>query len=174
VVVVNKTDLEPAWTARELAAAVRDPGFGGRDAIVLPAHDRRPGECLGGNAQGARAFGGATEDPGGEAPGVVSVSLRTGAGVDALRGAMRAALEVGEPLRDGPLVSNVRHEMLLRQARESLARASDNLVRAGESASEDLLLADLAEARRAFEEVTGRRTSEDVLRRIFERFCVGK
>ena len=95
---------------------------------------------------------------------------------------MREALDVAEPLRDAPMVTNVRHEALLRDARESLARAIENLMQAGpsttlgtgESASEELVLADLADARRAFEEVTGKRTTDDVLRRIFERFCVGK
>jgi tRNA modification GTPase len=122
--------------------------------------------------------------------GAVHLSLKTGSGVDELRAAMRAALEVTEPLRDAPIVSNVRHETLLRQARESIARAIDNLrqagpstkleagpstrLGAGESASEELVLADIADGRRALEEVTGRRTSEDLLRRIFEKFCIGK
>jgi tRNA modification GTPase len=107
-------------------------------------------------------------------PAEVRLSLKTGAGLDDLRAAMRAALDVSEPLRDAPMVTNVRHETLLREARTAVARASKNLEQAGESASEELVLADLAEARRALEEVTGRRTSEDVLRRIFERFCIGK
>ena len=40
---------------------------------------------------------------------------------------MREALDVTEPLRDAPMVTNVRHEALLRDARESLARAIENL-----------------------------------------------
>jgi tRNA U34 5-carboxymethylaminomethyl modifying GTPase MnmE/TrmE len=36
------------------------------------------------------------------------------------------------------------------------------------------VLADLQDARAAFEEVTGRRTPEDVLEHIFTRFCIGK
>jgi tRNA U34 5-carboxymethylaminomethyl modifying GTPase MnmE/TrmE len=40
--------------------------------------------------------------------------------------------------------------------------------------SEEFILVDLQEARAALEHVTGRRTTEDVLRRIFERFCIGK
>jgi tRNA modification GTPase len=87
---------------------------------------------------------------------------------------MHAALDVAEALRDAPMVTNVRHETLLREARTAVARAIENLELAGESSSEELLLADLADARRALEEITGRRTSEDVLRRIFERFCIGK
>ncbi len=116
----------------------------------------------------------AEELPGARSADSLSLSLKTGAGFDGLRAAMRAALDVGEPLRDAPIVSNVRHEALLRDAHESIARALANIDEAGESASEELVLADLREARRAFEEITGRRTTEDVLQRIFERFCVGK
>jgi tRNA modification GTPase len=105
---------------------------------------------------------------------VVRMSLKSGEGLAGLRAVMRDALEVAEPLRDAPMVSNVRHETLLRQAREAIGRALENIEEAGESASEELVLADIADARRAFEEVTGKRTTEDVLRRIFERFCIGK
>ncbi|MCX6549599.1 MAG: tRNA uridine-5-carboxymethylaminomethyl(34) synthesis GTPase MnmE, partial [Acidobacteria bacterium] len=106
--------------------------------------------------------------------GVVVVSLKTGAGVDSLRAAMLRALNAAEPLRDGALITNLRHEALLREAHASLARAIGNLEQAGESACEELVLADIADARRAFEEVTGKRSSEDLLAAIFERFCIGK
>jgi tRNA U34 5-carboxymethylaminomethyl modifying GTPase MnmE/TrmE len=36
------------------------------------------------------------------------------------------------------------------------------------------VLSDLQEARAALEEITGKRASEAVLARIFERFCIGK
>ena len=39
---------------------------------------------------------------------------------------------------------------------------------------EEFVLADLADARSAFEEITGRRTPDDVLAHIFTRFCIGK
>jgi tRNA modification GTPase len=107
-------------------------------------------------------------------PGVVQLSLKSGEGLPDLRAAMRAALDVGEPLRDAAIVTNVRHETLLRQARDGVARAMDNLAQAGESASEELILADIAVARTALEEVTGRRSTEDLLQRIFEKFCIGK
>jgi len=110
----------------------------------------------------------------GPAAGIVSLSLKTGEGVAALRAAMRGAIDVAEPLRDAPMVSNVRHETLLRQARHAIARAVGNVEQAGESSSEELVLADLAGARSALEEVTGRRTADAVLRRIFEKFCIGK
>jgi tRNA modification GTPase len=100
--------------------------------------------------------------------------LKTGEGLKELRGAVRAAIEGEEPLRDAAIVTNVRHETLLRQARDAIQRAVENIEQAGGAASEELVLADIADGRRAFEEITGRRTTEDVLRRIFERFCIGK
>ena len=82
--------------------------------------------------------------------------------------------EPTEALRDVPIVSNLRHAALLETARAALDRALDNLRAAGEQASEEIVIADLADARAAFEDITGRRTAEDVLRHIFANFCVGK
>jgi tRNA modification GTPase len=111
--------------------------------------------------------------PGG--PAAVLVSLKTGAGMDGLRLALREALGMQAGIeRDAPIVSNLRHAALLAEARASIDRAIANLRAAGEQASEELVIADIAGARRAFESVTGRRTSDDVLRHIFANFCVGK
>jgi tRNA modification GTPase len=41
-------------------------------------------------------------------------------------------------------------------------------------AAEEFVLADLQEARAALEEVTGKRTSDELLNHIFSRFCIGK
>lgn len=104
----------------------------------------------------------------------VAVSLKTGAGLDELRRALARALEFVEPRRDEPLVTNLRHEALLRDAREAIGRALNGLEEARDALDEELVLADLAGARRAFDEIVGKRTSEDVLRAIFARFCIGK
>ena len=40
--------------------------------------------------------------------------------------------------------------------------------------TEEFVAADLQMARAAFDEIVGTRTSDDVLRHIFERFCIGK
>ena len=39
---------------------------------------------------------------------------------------------------------------------------------------EELVLIDLNDARRALEEIAGRRTADDLLRHVFARFCIGK
>jgi len=104
--------------------------------------------------------------------GVVEVSARTGAGVDELRGAIVGALAGREPLRDTAAVSNARHIALLEHARASLAAAAEASAVAG--TPEEFVLADLQAARAKLEEVVGTRTSDDLLRHIFERFCIGK
>jgi len=104
----------------------------------------------------------------------IDVSVKSGAGLEDMRAAMRRALEIEAPPSDEPLVTNLRHETLLRAARESVDRARCAIGEAGETLCEELVLADLSAARHAFEHVVGRRTSDDVLRAIFERFCIGK
>ncbi len=101
----------------------------------------------------------------------VTVSLRDGGDLGSLRDALAKVLWAGEPLRDTPTLSNLRHILLVEQAAAALVRAAEA---AEAAAPEELILADLQDARGAFEEVTGKRTAEDVLQRIFERFCIGK
>lgn len=102
----------------------------------------------------------------------IRVSARTGDGMDRLREAIAKALTHGEAVgRDVPGITNVRHIDLLERARESLRRAADA---AEGGAPEEFVAEDVADARRALEEVTGARTPDDVLREIFEKFCIGK
>jgi tRNA modification GTPase len=60
---------------------------------------------------------------------------------------------------------------LIERARSALARAA---AAADARTPEEFVVADLEEARRLLEEVTGTRTTDDVLHAIFERFCIGK
>ena len=101
---------------------------------------------------------------------VVEVSARTGEGLDSLRAALAVALGTGSD-REPPIVTNERHVALLNSARLALSRAA---ALSSASEAEELVAFELDMARRAFEDVTGVRTPEDVLRHIFERFCIGK
>lgn len=112
----------------------------------------------------------------GDAGTGIAISARTGAGLDHLIAAIAEKLNgAGDPgppeRRDRPAVTNVRHSVLLERARAALLRASTALE--GE-VSEEFPLVDLQEAAHALQEITGRRTSDDLLRHIFERFCIGK
>lgn len=102
---------------------------------------------------------------------VCDVSAVTGDGIAALRETVVSSLTGTESSRETAALSNVRHITLLGQARAHLVAARGA---AAGSAPEEFLLADLQAARRIFDEMVGRRTSEDILNLIFERFCIGK
>jgi tRNA modification GTPase len=105
-------------------------------------------------------------------PRAVAVSATTGAGLDVLRRAIAAALDV-DLQRDRPAITNVRHVALVDRAHHALTRARA-AVSADRSLPEEFVLADLADARAALEEISGRRATDDLLAHIFARFCVGK
>jgi tRNA modification GTPase len=105
-------------------------------------------------------------------PEAIAVSAATGCGLDALKRQIIERLDV-ESLTDRPEITNVRHINLVERARDALLRAKLALGD-GCGLPEEFVLADLQEARAAFEEITGRRTPDDVLAHIFERFCIGK
>lgn len=99
------------------------------------------------------------------------LSAKSSEGLDGLIGLIGDVLSDGESNRDQPAVTNVRHMTLLQRADAALARAGDALAA---SVSEEFPLLDLQEAMVSLQEITGQRTADDVLRHIFERFCIGK
>jgi tRNA modification GTPase len=101
---------------------------------------------------------------------LVRASASTGEGLDALRSAIVDSLGAGDP-REAAAVTNIRHLVLLDRASAALRRAG---AAASAKAYEELVLADLHDARSAIEEVTGKRSSDDLLNEIFARFCIGK
>ncbi|MGH8503000.1 MAG: tRNA uridine-5-carboxymethylaminomethyl(34) synthesis GTPase MnmE [Gammaproteobacteria bacterium] len=110
------------------------------------------------------------DKPAGERDDKVYVSALTGAGIDALREAVkrRAGYRAGG---EGLFVARRRHLHALQSARQALARADEalNALSAGE-----LLAEELRAAQQALSEITGAFTSEDLLSRIFSSFCIGK
>ena len=107
----------------------------------------------------------------GAAGDAVAVSVHTGAGMPALRDAIVRSLTESEPLQDTPAITNARHVALLEDARAAMVRARKAALAAS---PEEFVAADLQQARERLDEIVGKRTSEDVLRHIFERFCIGK
>jgi tRNA modification GTPase len=101
----------------------------------------------------------------------VRVSAETGHGLDQLRARIVDALTDREEWRDPPAVSNIRHISLLTEALVSIEQASDALHRGG---TEEMVVAELGQAREALEAIAGRRAPEDLLRHIFGSFCIGK
>jgi tRNA modification GTPase len=101
----------------------------------------------------------------------VPVAALQGLGIDLLRERMAEGLGMGERYRDSPAITNIRHVDLLTRARTALERAHQASI---DGMPEELVAADLGEARGLLEEITGHRTADDTLHAIFDRFCIGK
>lgn len=101
----------------------------------------------------------------------VVTSTVDGVGLDALKRRIVGEIADEGTARDTPTLTNIRHIGLIESARQAVDRAIAAL---GAGATEELLLIDLHDARGQLEEVTGRRTIDDVLRHIFSSFCIGK
>jgi tRNA modification GTPase len=105
---------------------------------------------------------------------VVEISVRTEHGLAGLTQRIAAELSQAEAWRDVPFVTNVRHITLLEQSRDALTRSRSTLANSGRTLPEEFLLADIQDAQDCLQAITGRRSSDDLLSHIFERFCIGK
>lgn len=101
----------------------------------------------------------------------IYISAREGEGIDELRQALRATVDTEGLYRGEVVVSNMRHFEALSRAHHDIEAA----LRALEAGiSEELLAEDIRSAITALAEITGRITSDDILRNIFSHFCIGK
>ena len=108
----------------------------------------------------------------GAAGPVVEVSATLGRGLDALRDAIAASLGAGGTGEGiGIALGNLRHAEAVERARAALARAAGA---ASDRMPGEIVALELREALAALGEVTGRSVGEDLLDRIFAKFCVGK
>ncbi|MDM0021541.1 tRNA uridine-5-carboxymethylaminomethyl(34) synthesis GTPase MnmE [Variovorax saccharolyticus] len=101
----------------------------------------------------------------------VSLSARTGAGIETLR---RQLLEVAgwQAVPEGVYLARARHVQALSRVEEHIALASAHL--AAHAQLLDLLAEELRLAQNALNEITGEFGADDLLGVIFSRFCIGK
>ncbi|HEY0885842.1 MAG TPA: tRNA uridine-5-carboxymethylaminomethyl(34) synthesis GTPase MnmE [Ramlibacter sp.] len=101
----------------------------------------------------------------------VSLSAKTGAGLDALR---RKLLEVAgwQSAPEGVFIARERHVQALREVAQHLDLATQHL--AARSPALELLAEELRLAQNALNAITGEFTSDDLLGVIFSSFCIGK
>lgn len=103
--------------------------------------------------------------------GALYISARDGEGVEALRHALRSTVDTEGLYRGEVVVSNMRHVEALTRAHASLQGAVSALAM---GVSEELLAEDIRGAINALAEITGRITSDDILKNVFANFCIGK
>jgi len=101
------------------------------------------------------------------------VSAKTREGVESLKEALFSDFSGshgGFEVEEG-LVTNIRHEHLVQEALEALARSSSS---ASQELPHEIVLLDLYAALKALNALTGETTVEDILENIFSTFCIGK
>lgn len=102
----------------------------------------------------------------------VTISARTGVGIEDLKEAIRLQLVgPGGETKDSVMVTNVRHQTALMRAGDSLHQASESIA---EGFACELVALDVRAAADALGEITGEITTDEVLDQIFSEFCIGK
>ena len=111
-------------------------------------------------------FGTEQSPAGGDAQDWISISAKTGAGLDALREVVLRA--VGWGGGEAVFLARARHL-------EALRTASGHLTEAAERVSQlELCAEELRLAQQALGSITGEISADDLLGRIFSQFCIGK
>ena len=101
----------------------------------------------------------------------LAVSSVAPGGLRLLEAAVAKLFPAGDPGEAGSLLTDRRQEDAARRALEAVRRALEGL-EAG--LTPDAVLTDAEEALEALGELTGRTAKEEIVSRIFSRFCVGK
>ena len=101
----------------------------------------------------------------------VKVSALTGEGFKGLKRVMFATIINKKDTPLTTLVPNLRQTNILEKAASCLENATRNLL---QGLPLELAAADLSWAKDALDEITGNKTSEEILDNIFNSFCVGK
>src|SRR5690606_5585706 len=105
-------------------------------------------------------------------PDVHHVSAVTGAGLDALRSAVVAALGAAVQPAGGLVIAREPQRAALQRAAPPLHAAARGLDAPG--TPPELVCVDVQEATDALGDLVGATTIEDVLDRLFSTFCIGK
>ena len=103
--------------------------------------------------------------------GALLVSARTGAGVPELASALRDRAAGVDYTERGAAVAGARHRRALRDALAEVEAAGRLLAARTEA---ELVAVHLRNATLCLDEILGVVTTDDILNRIFSRFCIGK
>jgi tRNA modification GTPase len=132
-------------------------------AALTPALSKREGESLAPSPSGGGLGWGHAS--------AVSLSAKTGEGLDALRAKLLAAAG-WQSAPEGVYIARERHLQALFRVQTHLGEASAHL--ATKSQALELLAEELRLAQNALNEITGEFSSDDLLGVIFSSFCIGK
>ncbi len=104
---------------------------------------------------------------------IVSISALQGKGIDNLKKTIYTSL-IQQDIRATPghlIVANIRHKTALTQIRDNLSNGMKGLE---EGVSLEFIAFEIRSALEVLGELVGETTSEEILNRIFDQFCIGK
>jgi tRNA modification GTPase len=103
---------------------------------------------------------------------LIPISCLTGKGINNLKKKLLERINEKIPdLTSGVVVTSARHQQKLKQAVKHLRAAKKKM---SQSDSPELTAFNLRQAANAIDEITGKVYTEDILQRIFSKFCIGK
>jgi tRNA modification GTPase len=103
-------------------------------------------------------------------PKLCAVSSVTGDGLDKLENMVKDCFPAPE-YTPGEILTNARQRDAVSSALDCLYSARDALISGG---TPDIVLSECEAAMSCISQLTGKSVNEDVVSRIFDRFCVGK
>ncbi len=103
---------------------------------------------------------------------VLTLSAKTGSGLDALSKTIENMFKLGKiAAGDSNAITNLRHKEALISALSSVSRAISAL---SNFVPYDIVAIDITDAASYLGEITGKTVSEEIVDKIFARFCLGK
>ncbi|RYG18339.1 MAG: tRNA uridine-5-carboxymethylaminomethyl(34) synthesis GTPase MnmE, partial [Chitinophagaceae bacterium] len=102
---------------------------------------------------------------------VLFLSAKENVGVEELKEALLAKVNLHAINTSETLVSNIRHVEALKNTEQSLANVLNNI---DNPVTSDFLAMDIKQALHYLGEITGMVTTDDLLENIFSKFCIGK
>lgn len=102
---------------------------------------------------------------------VLFLSAKENVGVEELKNALLAKINLHHLNTSETLVTNIRHLEALKQTENALAKVLSNI---DNPVTSDFLAMDIKQALHYLGEITGEVTTDDLLENIFTKFCVGK
>lgn len=101
---------------------------------------------------------------------VVTLCAKEGLGLPELETAVADCYPVGA-VPPGQMITDLRQQEAVQQAYDAIRRGQEGLLM---GLTPDAILTDMEEALTAMGNLTGKTASDDIVARLFERFCVGK
>ena len=100
----------------------------------------------------------------------VEVCAKSGMGLQALEDTIQALFPVGD-VPAGKMLTDLRQQQAVQEAHDAIVRGKEGLA---VGMTPDAILMDVEQAITAMGNLTGKTASDDIVARLFERFCVGK